>query len=73
MNKQNKKLSRQLLLALNRELFYFSSLILLIFCLLELIFPYIILAYFNLNYLLFLVILSGIILLFIRPDKTPVD
>ncbi|MCX6797806.1 MAG: hypothetical protein NTX66_01120 [Candidatus Falkowbacteria bacterium] len=44
-----------------REIFYFSSLTLLLFIILEIIFPYIVLAYFNLNYLVALVIISGLI------------
>ena len=42
-----------------RESFYFFSLALLGALILEYIFPNIILAYFNLNYLLILILLSG--------------
>lgn len=43
-----------------REIFYFSALALAIFTGLEIIWPKIILNYFNLNYLVFVVILSGL-------------
>ena len=43
-----------------RELFYFSSLALVLLIGLEIIFPRIILAYFNLNYLFLLVVMSGL-------------
>lgn len=46
-----------------REFFYFFSLALLIFIGLEIIWPNIVLAYFNLNYLLVLWFVSGLIYL----------
>ena len=46
---------------ISRELFYFSFILLLAFIGLELIWPNIILAYFNLNYLLVLCLMSGLI------------
>lgn len=42
-----------------RELFYFFSALLFISVLLEIIWPNIILAYFNLNYLILLCLISG--------------
>jgi hypothetical protein len=47
------------LASLAREVFYVSSLALAIFIVMEIMFPRIILAYFNLNYLFLLVIASG--------------
>lgn len=46
-----------------RELFYFLASLLLIFIILETVFPHIILAYFNLNYLFLVVVISGLIVL----------
>lgn len=46
-----------------REIFYFLVCLWLIFILLEIIFPSIILAYFNINYLLMLILLFGLALL----------
>lgn len=46
-----------------REGFYFFSVLLIVFLLLEIISPNIILAYFNLNYLLILWFIFGVILL----------
>lgn len=46
-----------------REIFYFISLTLFIFIILEIIFPRIILVYFNLNFLFLLVIFSGLLTL----------
>jgi len=46
---------------ISRELFYFLSLLLGIFIILEIIWPNIILAYGNLNYLLVLVLVFGLI------------
>jgi len=53
--------SRGFLLA--REIFYISSLALWLAMVLEILFPRIILAYFNLNYLFILVVLSGLVTL----------
>jgi len=50
-------------LLLAREIFYISSLALGLAIILEILFPRIILAYFNLNYLFILVCLSGLITL----------
>jgi len=46
---------------ISREFFYFLSLLLGIFIILEIIWPNIILAYGNLNYLLVLVLVFGLI------------
>ncbi len=46
-----------------REIFYFLSLLLALFIILEIIWPNIILAYFNLNWLLVLWLISGLSLL----------
>ena len=46
--------------SLRQEIFYFSSLALVFSIILEIIFPRIILVYFNLNLLFLLVILSGL-------------
>lgn len=48
------------------EIFYFFSLALIIMIILEIIFPRIILVYFNLNYLLIFWLISGFILLIKR-------
>jgi len=56
----NPKISRTLVY---REIFYFSSLALSLFIVLEIIFPRIILVYFNLNFLFLLVIFSGLLTL----------
>jgi hypothetical protein len=48
---------------IRREIFYFLSCLLLIFIIMEIIFPRIILAYFNLNYLFILVFFSGLFVL----------
>lgn len=48
---------------IRREIFYFLSTLLLVFIILEVIFPRIILAYFNINYLIILVVISGLSLL----------
>ncbi len=53
LRKEKKKILKQ-------ELFYFLSTLLLVLIILELIFPRIVLAYFNLNYLFILVIISAI-------------
>lgn len=42
-----------------REIFYFFSCLILVFIILEMIWPNIILAYLNLNYLLILWLISG--------------
>jgi len=44
-----------------REVFYFLSTLWLVFMILEIIWPNIILAYFNLNYLLLGCLLSGLV------------
>lgn len=46
---------------ISREIFYFFSVALALFIIMEMIWPNIILAYFNLNYLLVLWLISGII------------
>ncbi len=46
---------------ISREIFYFLTLLLLAFIGLELIWPNIILSYFNLNYLIVLCLMSGLI------------
>jgi hypothetical protein len=48
---------------INREIFYFLSLALIIFIGLEIIWPNVVLAYLNLNYLFLLWFLSGLFLL----------
>ncbi|MHB8903681.1 MAG: hypothetical protein ACYC40_01070 [Patescibacteria group bacterium] len=48
-----------------REFFYFLSALLLIFIILEIIWPNIILAYFNLNYLLLIYIITALFLLIV--------
>lgn len=54
-----------------REIFYFFSILLAVFIILEIIWPNIILAYFNLNYLLVLWLIFGIISLkALRSTKT---
>lgn len=53
LRKEKKKILKQ-------ELFYFLSTLLLALIILELIFPRIVLAYFNLNYLFILVVISAI-------------
>jgi hypothetical protein len=53
---------------LRRELFYFFASLFLVFSIMEIIFPRIILAYFNINYLLLLVVLLGVLIL-IKDDK----
>lgn len=60
MNILNKK-QKKLILA--EEVFYFFSSLLLVFVVMELIFPRIILVYFNMNIPLVLVIVSGVNLL----------
>lgn len=60
MNILNKRQKR---LILAEEVFYFFSSLLFVFVVMELIFPRIILVYFNINILLVLVIASGINLL----------
>ncbi|MCU0679893.1 MAG: hypothetical protein MUF50_01125 [Planctomycetes bacterium] len=55
---------KQYIFLISRELFFFSSLAWLIFFILEVIWPQIVLAYFNLNYLLLLCLLSGLFSLF---------
>lgn len=55
--------SKQKKLIFSEELFYFLSALLFIFVIMELIFPRIILVYFNINILLILVVVSGINLL----------
>jgi len=44
---------------ISREIFYFSSVLLLAFIILEIIWPNIILSYFNLNYLLVFAAVTG--------------
>jgi len=46
---------------ISREIFYFFSVALTLFIIMEMIWPNVILAYFNLNYLLVLWLISGII------------
>jgi hypothetical protein len=48
---------------IKREIFYFFSAAIAVFVGLEIIWPSIILAYFNLNYLLVLWLISGLILI----------
>jgi hypothetical protein len=48
----------------NRELFYFFSLAIIVFFLLEIFFPGIVLAYFNVNILLFLWLINFIFFVF---------
>jgi|AntAceMinimDraft_7_1070363.scaffolds.fasta_scaffold33712_2 hypothetical protein len=48
---------------MRRELFYFSASLLAIFIAMEIIFPKIILVYFNINYLLLLLTASGLLLI----------
>jgi len=48
---------------ISRELFYFSSALLLAFIILEIIWPNIILSYLNLNYLFVFAVLTGSIYL----------
>lgn len=55
--------SKQKKLIFAEELFYFLSALLFIFVIMELVFPRIILVYFNINILLILVVVSGINLL----------
>lgn len=50
---------------LRTELFYFLSSLLMLFIILEIIFPRIVLAYFNINYLIILVVASGLALLIV--------
>jgi len=45
------------------EIFYFFSALLLVSIVLEMIFPNIILAYFNLNYLILIWLINGLVLL----------
>jgi hypothetical protein len=47
---------------IRREIFYFFSVLLLVFIILEIIWPNIILAYFNLNWLLIPWLIFGLIL-----------
>lgn len=61
MDKQEIMANRSLMV---REIFYFLTALGLIFIFLEIIWPNIILAYFNLNYLLILWLASGLVLLF---------
>jgi len=51
------------LVIIKREIFYFFSLVLAVFVILEMIWPNIILAYLNLNYVLLLWLAAGLILL----------
>lgn len=46
-----------------RELFYFFTILSVIFIVLEIIWPNIILAYFNLNYLIILWLIAGLLML----------
>lgn len=48
---------------LAREFFYFSACLLVALAILEVIFPNIVLAYFNLNYLVLLLIATGLVVL----------
>ncbi len=48
---------------LAREFFYFFTCLLAALATLEIIFPNIVLAYFNLNYLVFLLLVSGLLAL----------
>jgi len=48
---------------INREFFYFFSVALIVFIGLEIIWPNVVLTYFNLNYLFLLWLVSGLILL----------
>ena len=48
---------------MRKELFYFSASLLAIFIAMEIIFPKIILVYFNINYLLLLLTASGLLLI----------
>ena len=48
---------------LRRELFYFSASLLTIFIVMEIVFPKIILVYFNINYLLSLLIASALLMI----------
>ena len=57
---QIKKLPRQVLA---REFFYFLACLWVVLGLLEIIFPNIVLAYFNLNYLFALLVIFGLITL----------
>lgn len=50
------------------ELFYFLSILLVVFVILELFWPRIILAYINLNYVLLIWLLNGIILLLVKKE-----
>lgn len=52
-----------------RESFYFFSFAFLIFSVLEIVFPGFVSVYLNLNYWLFLGLISGIILLLLPPAK----
>ncbi|MFA6194868.1 MAG: hypothetical protein WC719_03960 [Patescibacteria group bacterium] len=47
-----------------RELFYFFTILAAVFIVMEIIWPNIILAYFNLNYLLIIWLISGLVMLF---------
>lgn len=53
---------------IKQEIFYFLSILLVVFIVLEIIWSNIILAYFNLNWLLVLWLIFGVILL-IKPGK----
>ncbi len=55
-----RRLSRNILA---REFFYFFACLFVALAILEIIFPNIVLAYFNLNYLVFLIIISGLVAL----------
>lgn len=61
MDKDNATINRGLVI---RELFYFFTVLAAVFAIMEIIWPNIILAYFNLNYLLILWFASGLVLLF---------
>lgn len=52
-----------------REMFYFFSTLWLAFIVLEIIFPNIILVYFNINYLFLIVIISGLVALLKEKNK----
>jgi hypothetical protein len=54
---------------ITQELFYILSTAVLIFIIIELLWPRLILAYFNVAYLLILWFINGILLLVIKPNK----
>lgn len=47
-----------------KELFYFFTVLASVFIIMEVVWPNIILAYFNLNYLVIIWVISGLVLLF---------